>query len=180
MFCAWHLLSLPRLLVRAPGIQNRQELAHAGRQRTLLGFARGAPALGKGFEHRLRADGHEGTHGQGSPPRRAPTPGRAGPPQRATVPMERSAADQGSAALAASRAQLREGEPQRPCTHRPHARDTAGPGRALAPDGARPPRGVHVVLQRRHALLEPGHRGQPFQYEHLCARSFAVETCLPF
>jgi hypothetical protein len=22
--------------------------------------------------------------------------------------------------------------------------------------------------------------GQPFQYDHLCARSFAVETCLPF
>jgi hypothetical protein len=31
------------------------------------------------------------------------------------------------------------------------------------------------------ALL--GFRGaltQPFQYDHLCARSFAVETCLPF
>ena len=114
--------------------------------RTLLGFARGAPALVKGFEHRLIADGHAGTHVQGSPPMRAPTPGRAAPPQRATVPIERSDSDQGSEALAASRAHLREGEPQRPCTHRPHAWDTAGQGRALAPDGARPPRGVHVVL----------------------------------
>jgi len=25
-----------------------------------------------------------------------------------------------------------------------------------------------------------GYKGQPFQYDHLCARSFAVETCLPF
>ena len=39
MLCAWHLLYLPRLLVLDHGIQNRQELAHAGRQRNLLGFA---------------------------------------------------------------------------------------------------------------------------------------------
>ena len=57
-----------------------QEFAHAGRQRNLLGFARGAQALVKGFEHRIIADGHEGTHVQGSPHMRTPTPGRAGPP----------------------------------------------------------------------------------------------------
>jgi hypothetical protein len=28
--------------------------------------------------------------------------------------------------------------------------------------------------------LRGGPLGQPFQYDHLCARSFAVETCLPF
>jgi hypothetical protein len=31
---------------------------------------------------------------------------------------------------------------------------------ALAPDGRRPPRGVHGVLQGGHALREPGARGR--------------------
>ena len=38
-------------------------------------------------------------------------------------------------------------------------------------------------IKHAHILLHVdahGPHGQPFQYEHLCARSFAVETCLPF
>ena len=72
MLCTRHLLYLPGLLVLDHGIQHRQALAHAGRPRNLLDFARGAQALVKGFAHRIIADGHEGTHGQGSPHRRAP------------------------------------------------------------------------------------------------------------
>ena len=71
MLGAWPLLSLPRLLGLAQGIQHRQERAPAGRQRPLLGCARGAQALGKGVAHRLLADGHEGPHVQGRPHRRA-------------------------------------------------------------------------------------------------------------
>jgi len=101
MLCARHLLPVPGLLVLDHGIEHRQKLAHAGRQRDLLGFTRAAQALGKGFAHRIRADGHEGTHRQGRPHRRAPAPGRTGPPQRATGAIERSAPHQGRTALAA-------------------------------------------------------------------------------
>ena len=95
MLCAWHRLHVPRLLVSCHGIAHRHELTHAGCQRHLLGFARGAQALGKGFEDRVIANGHEGTHVQGRPPLRTPTPGRAGPPQGATVPLAGRDADEG-------------------------------------------------------------------------------------
>jgi hypothetical protein len=86
MLCARHLLHVPGCLVLAHGVEDRQELAHAGRQRYLLGFARGAQALVKGFEHRIIADGHEGTHVQGRPHLCASTPGGASPRR---VPLSR-------------------------------------------------------------------------------------------
>ena len=45
------------LCLSADGMENRQELTHAGCQRHLLGFTRGAQALGKGFKDRIIADG---------------------------------------------------------------------------------------------------------------------------
>jgi hypothetical protein len=68
-------------------------------------LARTAQALVKGFEHRMIANGHEGTHIQGRPPMRAPTPSRTGPSQGAAVPMEGRDANEGRTALAASGAQ---------------------------------------------------------------------------
>ena len=106
MLCARHLLHVPRLLVLCHGIENGQELTHAGRERDLLGFARRAQARIKGFEHRIIADGHEGTHVQGRPDMGASPPGRAGPPQGAAVPLAGGDADERRDALAASGAQL--------------------------------------------------------------------------
>jgi hypothetical protein len=71
--------------------------------------------------------------------------------------MEGSDAHEGGKALAASRAQLGEGEHQRPGTHRPNAWDAPGQSLALAPDGVRPERRVQIVIQSRHVLIEPGH-----------------------
>jgi hypothetical protein len=56
------LLHLPRLLVFHHGIENCQELTHGGRQRDLLGFARGTQALIKPFEHWVVPDRDQRTH----------------------------------------------------------------------------------------------------------------------
>jgi hypothetical protein len=159
MLCTRHLLHVPRLLVLDHGIENRQELAHTGRQRDLRYFAGRAQALIKPFEDVVIPDRDQRTHVQGRPDMGATTPGRAGPPQGVTVPIEGSVADEGRDALAASGAQLWKVEDQRPRTHWPNAWDTAVQGLALAPDGARPQRGVQVVIQGRHALIEPGNMG---------------------
>ena len=125
MLCARHLLHVPGFLVLDHGIEHRHELAHTGRQRHLLGFACGAQALVKRFEHRMIADGHEGTHIQGRPDMGTPTPGRAGPPQGATVPIAGSDANEGRDALAASGAQRWQVKEQCPRTHGPNTGDTA-------------------------------------------------------
>jgi hypothetical protein len=44
---------MPGFLGLDQGMEHRQELAHTGCLCHLLGFARGAQALVKGFEHRI-------------------------------------------------------------------------------------------------------------------------------
>ena len=39
---------------------------------------------------------------------------------------------------------------------------------------------LSMVSDRAKALIKLAHTGQPFQHAYLCARSLAVETCLPF
>jgi transposase len=39
---------------------------------------------------------------------------------------------------------------------------------------------LETQVQRGLAQTQEPVAGQLFQYEHLCARSFAIETCLPF
>jgi hypothetical protein len=62
MLCTRHLLHVPRLLVLDHGIENRQELAHTGRPRALLGFAGRAQALIQPFEDGVIPDRDERTH----------------------------------------------------------------------------------------------------------------------
>ena len=140
------LLYVARRLVFGHGSENRQELAHAGRQRDLRRFASRAQALIKPFAYRVVADRNPRTHVQDRPDMGTPTSGRAGPPQGATVPIEGGDTDESGNALAASGAQLWQVEQQRARTCRPNAGDTAVQGLALAPDGARSQRGVQVVI----------------------------------
>jgi len=116
------------------GIQDRQQLAHTGRQGDLFGFARGAQALIKGLKHRVVPHRDQGTHGQGSAHGGASAPDGAAAPQGATVAIAGGNPSQGGDALAAQRAQLRQIEHQRPGTHGPNARHTAVQLVALAPD----------------------------------------------
>jgi hypothetical protein len=58
MLCARHLLWLPPFLMPDHGAQDRQHLAHAGRQGDL---PRCTQARIKRFDHRIIAHGHERT-----------------------------------------------------------------------------------------------------------------------
>jgi hypothetical protein len=95
------LLHWPRLLVFHHGIENCQELTHAGRQRDLLGFARGPPALIKPFEHWVVPDRDQRPHGSGGPDMGATAPGRPYAPHGPAVSMKWSHPDQSREALAA-------------------------------------------------------------------------------
>ncbi len=79
---------LPRGLMLHHGVEDRQQLAHAGRQGHLFGFARGEQALVEGCEHRIMADRHERGHIQVAR-RGAVRPDGAAPPHGATVAIER-------------------------------------------------------------------------------------------
>jgi hypothetical protein len=159
MFCARHLLHVPRLVVFHQGIEKSQALAHAGRQRDLLGCARGAQALINLVAPGVVPDRAERTPVQGRPAMGAPAPCSMGPPSGATGPVAGGHADEGREALAASGAPRWAGEHPRPRPHRPTAWDTAGQSRAFAPDGARPSRGLPVVIQGRPVRIEPGNMG---------------------
>ena len=111
------------------GVQDRQPLAHTGRQGHLLGVAGGTSADVEGFEHRVVLDGDQRPHRQDGAPRGAPAPDGAAPPQGATVAIEGGHPAQGGEALAAPRAHRRLIEPQRPCTPGPKAQHTAVPTR---------------------------------------------------
>src|SRR6266511_3700546 len=112
MLCARHLRRLPRGLVLHHSSENRQELAHAGRQRDLRRFATRAQVCIKPFEYRVVPNRNERTHIQGGPDMGATTPDRPGAPQGSTVSMKGSNTDQGCNALAAQGAQLWQVEQQ--------------------------------------------------------------------
>jgi hypothetical protein len=69
------------------GLETRQALAPAGRQRDLRHLASGAQALINPFEDGVVPDGDQRPPGQDGPDMGATVPGRAGPPQGATIPL---------------------------------------------------------------------------------------------
>jgi hypothetical protein len=143
------LLRVPGGVVFHHGMKNRQQLAHAGRQRDLRGLPRRPQALIKRFEYRIIAHRHEGTHVQGGPHVGASPPEGAGAPEGAAVTISRCHPNQGSQPLAAQRAQRWEVKQQRAGTDRANARHTAEQLLALTPDRTRAQGGVQVVVERR-------------------------------
>ena len=141
------------------GMQDRQPLAPTGRQGDLVGFARGAQALRKGFEHRGVPHGDQRTHGQGSAHGGASAPDGAAAPQGAPVALAGGNSSQGGEALAAQRAQLRQIQDTRPGPHGPHARHTAGQRVARTPDRTGVSQGLSGGVERHQTLSEPEERG---------------------
>ena len=81
MLCARPLLRVPRGLVRHPGMENRQELAHAGRQRDFRRVASRSQALVQSFAYRVLPHRATRTHGHAGPDMGATTPTGPGAPQ---------------------------------------------------------------------------------------------------
>jgi hypothetical protein len=140
------------------GVQDRQQLAHAGGQRDLCGLPLSAQARVERFEPWLITDRHKSTHRQCSPHRGAIPPNRPAAPERATIPVQRGYSDEGGQPLAAQCAPLRQVEQERACTDRANTGDAAEQFLPFPPSWTRPQRGVEVVVQRRQPDVEPGDR----------------------
>jgi hypothetical protein len=106
MFVDGRLAWLPGGLMCHPGVQDRQQLAPAGRQGDFLGFAHGTPACIEGAPPGMMAHGHPGAHRQRGAPRGAAAPHRAVAAQGPTLPGEGRHPDQGGTARAAQGASL--------------------------------------------------------------------------
>jgi hypothetical protein len=138
------------------GIQNRQELAHAGGQRDFRRFPCRSQTLIKPHEHRVVSDCDQRTHVQGGPDMGATAPDGSNAAQGPTSPMKGSDPDQGREALAAQGASRWEVEQQGAGTHRAKAGYTAKQCLALAPDGAGPQGRIQLVIEGHQACVEPG------------------------
>jgi hypothetical protein len=132
-------------------VQNRQQLAHTGRQRDLFGFARGTQALIKPFEHWVVPDCDQRTHVQGGPHMGTATPDSAGTTHGPAVPMEGRYPDQRGTALAGQGASRWQVEHERPRTHGTNTRHTPQQLLLLAPDQTGTQRRVQIVVQSRSA-----------------------------
>src|SRR5712692_2783155 len=62
IFLALDLLGLPGRPLLQHGVENRQELMYAGRQRDFFDLPRSQEPFVKGFDPRVVARGHEGPH----------------------------------------------------------------------------------------------------------------------
>src|SRR5262245_48549246 len=155
MLCARHLRRLPRGLVLHHSRENRQELAHAGRQRDLRRFATRPQVFIKPFEYRVVPNRNERTHIQGGPDMGATTTDRPAAPQGASVSMKGSNTDQGCNALAAQGAQRWQVEQQGTGTHGANARHTAEQCLTLAPDWTGTQSGIQILIEARQACVEP-------------------------
>ena len=88
MLGARHLLHVPRLLVLDQGMENRQELAHTGREGDLGGFPGGAQAMVEGRHNRVVPDGGDGGHVEHGAHVGAAAPDGAAPPEGPAVVVQ--------------------------------------------------------------------------------------------
>src|SRR3954465_6285717 len=88
------LWRLPVLARADHVIDNREQLPHAGDERHFLRLACGEESVIKGFEHRIAAGAHQGSHVEHRADRSASAVNRAAPPPAARVPVERCDADE--------------------------------------------------------------------------------------
>ena len=117
------------------GIDDGQQLAHAGSQGHLLGFAGGAQAQIEDANRRIEAGRHDRAHIENGTDLCASAPHRASPSERPAIAIERGDADEGGDLFVRQRAQLREIGQQRCGQDRPDAGDAAQQLVFLAPDG---------------------------------------------
>jgi hypothetical protein len=77
-------------------VQDDQELAHAGSQSYLSGFAYLTKAVVKGLDDGVIPTGSQSCHIEGSPHPGPPTPDHSFAPEAATVPIKRGNSHQGT------------------------------------------------------------------------------------
>ena len=90
------------------GVDDGDQLAHAGSDGQFLGFARSAKALMKAADHRIKASDNQGCYIQRRTHRRTTTPNGPLSTHNAAVPVERRYSYQSRDLLAVQSAQLRQ------------------------------------------------------------------------
>ena len=78
-------LRIPRAARFEHGVEDDQELAHAGGQHHLEGFASGLQSVGEGFDHGIETTGGQGGHVEDVPHRGTAPKDRTFPPELAAV-----------------------------------------------------------------------------------------------
>ena len=90
------------------GVEDGEQLAHAGRQGHLFRFAGRTQALIEGPDHRIEAGRDDGAHIEDRAHLRPSAPDSAPPPQRAAVAIQWRDADEGRNLLVRQDAKFRE------------------------------------------------------------------------
>ena len=106
------------------GIQDEEQLPHAGGEGNLFWLACGKQSSIKRLDHRIESSSYQGGHVQSSPHRCAATPHFAFASQSATIPVERSDPYQGGNLVAVQFTQFRQLRQQNTGYHRAYSRNT--------------------------------------------------------
>ena len=138
------------------GIENGEQLAHAGGKSHLLWLACCQEPLIEGTKDWIMADGDKGGHIQSGTHGSTPSPASPLPPELAAVPAERSYTDQGGDLPAVERAQFGEAGQQRECQGRADAWYAAQEIFPHAPQRALPQAVMEVPIQVTQLLFQDG------------------------
>ena len=98
---------MPRSLVPDGGVEDDEELSHAGGERELLRLAGGEEAAIEASDHEIEARGDQSGHVKAGAKGSAPAPDRALAAQGTAVAIEGSNADESRDLLAAEASQFR-------------------------------------------------------------------------
>jgi len=123
-FLVLHLLGLPGRPLLQQGIAHRHQLMPTRRQRHFFAFSRSEQSVIQGVDLRMTPCRHERPHGPHRAHRRATAPHGAPAPEGPTGAIAGRYANHRRDVLPRARPQRGAFQPQRPGTHRPHARDT--------------------------------------------------------
>ncbi len=150
------------LNVRVPGlsmldhrVQDDQELAHAGCQSYLSGFACLTKAVVKGLDDGVIPAGSQSRHIEGSPHPGPSTPDHSFAPEAATVPIKRGNSHQGGNLVAAQSAQFRKISQQGDGHYPADPRDATQQVVLFSPEGTLPQGAFQVIIQVSQLLFQP-------------------------
>src|SRR5215212_3618352 len=147
----------PRSAMFEDGVQDGEQLAHAGHQRHLLRLAGAHQPLVELLDGRVKAGGHQGPHVQCLPNPLPPAPHPPTSSKSTGVPVQRGHAHQGRELLGGelSAAELRQLGHKRPGQDGSHPRHAAQERLVLAPGGALSDRSIEVAVGAGEFLFEP-------------------------
>jgi hypothetical protein len=136
-------------------VQDDQELAHAGCQSYLSGFACLTKAVVKGLDDGVIPAGSQSRHIEGSPHPGPSTPDHSFAPEAATVPIKRGNSHQGGNLVAAQSAQFRKISQQGDGHYPADPRDATQQVVLFSPEGTLPQGAFQVIIQVSQLLFQP-------------------------